>query len=153
MEVEANREFNQLNTRIALRTRPGTSRGKAKAADDLPAPKVSRPKPKAPAKSKELKKAETSVGRPKAPGNRPPAKRERVKRAHEEEMEVNLWLEYEGREGMYTEYGPPRKRVRQEQPTGPFAWSAGTSEAAAARAQIRYHSRYHEESYGEESSD
>jgi len=56
VEVDANKEFNELNARIALKTQPGTLKGKAKATDDPLAPKLSRSR--APAKGKEPKKAE-----------------------------------------------------------------------------------------------
>jgi hypothetical protein len=39
MEVDTNKEFNQLNARIVLKTQPSTSKGKAKATRDPPAPK------------------------------------------------------------------------------------------------------------------
>ena len=158
MEVDANKEFNQLNARIALKTQPSISKGKAKATGDPPGPKLSRPK--APAKGKELKKAEgkpkpaaksaraaSKAVAPKATRDRPPVRRERVKRDREEEMEVDLWFECEGREGTYLEPGPLRKRARQEGPTGPFAWPAGIYETASTSAvRVRYRSRHHEES-------
>ena len=53
MEVDTNKEFNQLNAQIASKTRTSTSKGKAKAADALLAPKL--PQRKAPAKEKEPK--------------------------------------------------------------------------------------------------
>lgn len=171
MELEGNKEFNQLNTRIALKTQPSTSKGKARATDDLPAPKLSRPKapekPKPAAKparlastttTSRIKKGGTStplataaapsgstkVRRPKATHDQPPVKRERVKRVREDEIEVDLWLEYEGREGPYLEPGPLRKRARQEQPTGPFSWPYETTSTLHG-ARFRYHSRYDED--------
>jgi len=39
MEVDTNKEFNQLNARILSKTQPSTSKGKAKATHDPPAPK------------------------------------------------------------------------------------------------------------------
>lgn len=77
MEVDTNKEFNQLNAQIKTRTSP--SKGKAKATDGLLAPKL--PQPKAPVKGKEpketrreMKKAETwpnihiYIGTNSAPG-------------------------------------------------------------------------------------
>lgn len=86
----------------------------------------------------------TKVRQPKATRDRPPVKRERVKRVREDEIEVDLWLEHEGREGPYPEPGPLRKRARQEQPTGPFAWPYETTSTLRG-ARFRYHSRYDED--------
>ena len=202
MEVNANKEFNQLNAQVVLKTQPSTLKGKAKATDDLPAPKSSHPK--APAKGKgpketkkETKRAEekpkpatkstpapsktkVSSGSKDLPatkkmatsrskkagasapsatavapiasgstkgarvgltarkttarkttGGQPPVKRERVKREREDEMEIDLCPTHEEWEDPYQEQGPPRKRTRHEQPTGPFAWLAGTYQIEA----------------------
>ena len=59
MEVDTNKEFSQLNSQVASRTQPSTSKGKAKATDGLPAPKSSQPK--APAKGKEPKETRKEI--------------------------------------------------------------------------------------------
>lgn len=149
MEVDANKEFNQLNTRIALKTQPSTSKGKAKA----PAPSKAKVLPAYPiAKTTAIsrtKKGGASAPAPvpsrstKASQPRPPVKRGRVKREREEEREV----EYEAWERTYLESGPPRKRARQEQPTGPVQWLAGSYETASTLSgvRMRYRSRLYED--------
>ena len=59
MEVDTNKEFNQLNAQIVSKTRTSTSKGKAKAVDGLLAPKL--PRPKAPAKEKEPKETRKEI--------------------------------------------------------------------------------------------
>ena len=62
MEVNTNKEFNQLNAQIALKTQPRTSKGKTKATED---PSTLKPlRPKAPAKGKEPKPATKSAPAP-----------------------------------------------------------------------------------------
>ena len=166
MEVDTNKEFNQLNAQIVMKTQPSTSKGKAKATDNPPTPK-SKAVP-GPSKVKAIsnhtapitKKTGTSRSKKgdasappaaqaarilgstkggararqptqKATADQPPVKRERVKRKREEEMEVDLWPAYEELEDPYPEQSSPKKRARHEQPTGPFAWLAGTYQIGA----------------------
>jgi hypothetical protein len=71
MEVNANKEFNSLNSQIALRTQPSGSKGKGKATNDPPAPSSSQPK--APAKGKGTRETKKVEEKPKPATKSAPA--------------------------------------------------------------------------------